>query len=55
MNYIEEFVSNTVCTENSIDLLDERIGVDDEDGPYTKYSVSFITSTTSNNSYINRS
>ncbi|MFM7984923.1 MAG: hypothetical protein ACKPKO_36940 [Candidatus Fonsibacter sp.] len=32
--------------------MDERIGVDDEDGPSTNYSVSFITSNTCNKSYI---
>ncbi|MFM7983672.1 MAG: hypothetical protein ACKPKO_30545 [Candidatus Fonsibacter sp.] len=40
------------CAEHSVDLLDERIGVDDEVGPYTNYSVSFITSKTGNKSYI---
>ncbi|MFM7990432.1 MAG: hypothetical protein ACKPKO_65055 [Candidatus Fonsibacter sp.] len=52
MNYIEKFVINTVCTENTVDLFDEGIGVDDEDGPSTNYSVSFITSNTGNKSYI---
>ena len=52
MNYIEKFVSNTVCAENSVDLLDEGIRVDDEDEPTCNYSVSFITSETGNKSYI---
>ena len=43
MNYIDEFVSDTLCKENSVDLLDESISVDDEDAPSANYSMSFIT------------
>ena len=52
MNYIEEFVSNTVCAENGVDLLDEGITRDDEDEPTFNYSRSFISSETGNKSYI---
>ena len=41
MNYIEEFVSNTVCAENSVDLSDEGIRIDDEDGSYANYFSEF--------------
>ena len=51
MNYIEEFVSNTVCEENGVDLLDEGM-TRDEDEPTFNYSVSFISSETGNKSYI---
>ena len=55
MNYIEEFVSNTVFEDrqdNSVGLLDEGIRVDDEDERIFNYSVSFITLETGNKSNI---
>ena len=55
MNYIEEFVSNTVfedSQDNSVGLLDEGIRFDDEDEWIFNYSVSFITLETGNKSNI---
>ncbi|MFM7985446.1 MAG: hypothetical protein ACKPKO_39640, partial [Candidatus Fonsibacter sp.] len=52
VNYIKEFTSETVCKENSVDLLDKGISFDDEDEQVANYSVSSITSETINKSYI---
>ena len=51
MNYIEEFVSNTVCADNGV-ALHQGTTRDDEDEPTFNYSMSCITSETMNKSYI---